>query len=150
MSRPRLFLDSSALFAGVVSESGVARVRLQLAEAGSIGLIVSEQVVAETERAIARKAPRAIVDYRSALRSVGLQIFPDPPREVVEANQDLISDPTDVPIVLAAMNAGVDYLVTLNRRHFIDDPLVAQRSALQIGTPGDALAWLRALWVDAL
>jgi hypothetical protein len=37
----------------------------------------------------------------------------------------------------------VDYLVTLNRRHFIDDPAVAARSGLRIGTPGDALAWMR-------
>ena len=34
-------------------------------------------------------------------------------------------------------------LVTLNRRHFIDDPEVARRSDLRIGTPGDALAWVR-------
>lgn len=37
----------------------------------------------------------------------------------------------------------VDYLVTLNGRHFIDDPAVAARSGLRIGTPGDALAWMR-------
>jgi hypothetical protein len=41
------------------------------------------------------------------------------------------------------MRGKVDYLVTLNRVHFLDDPGVAQRSGLQIGTPGDALAWLR-------
>ena len=34
-------------------------------------------------------------------------------------------------------------LVTLNRRHFIDDPEVARHSDLRIGTPGDALAWVR-------
>jgi hypothetical protein len=28
-------------------------------------------------------------------------------------------------------------------KHFIDDPQVAGRSGLQIGTPGDALAWVR-------
>jgi hypothetical protein len=31
----------------------------------------------------------------------------------------------------------------LNRRHFIDDPAVAAHSGLRIGTPGDALAWVR-------
>ncbi|WP_423226639.1 hypothetical protein [Candidatus Amarolinea aalborgensis] len=34
-------------------------------------------------------------------------------------------------------------LVTLNRRHFIEDPEVARRSGLRIETPGDALAWVR-------
>jgi hypothetical protein len=42
------------------------------------------------------------------------------------------------------MHSRVDYLVTLNRRHFIDDPLVARRAGFMIGTPGDALSWVRA------
>ncbi|HEY64903.1 MAG TPA: hypothetical protein G4O02_10065 [Caldilineae bacterium] len=49
-----------------------------------------------------------------------------------------------MPIIVAAMKARADYLVTLNRRHFIDDPNVATLSGLRIGTPGDALAWVRA------
>ena len=41
------------------------------------------------------------------------------------------------------MQIQTDYLVTLNRRHFIDDLAVADRSKLRMGTPGDALAWVR-------
>jgi predicted nucleic acid-binding protein len=145
MPKSDLFLDSSALFAGVVSSSGAARVLLLLAEAGLLTVTVSEQVVAETERAVARKAPSALATYREALRSTGLRIVRDPTRDEVTANADIISHPVDVPIVVAAMKARVDYLVTLNRRHFIDDPSVAARSGLRIGTPGDALAWLREL-----
>jgi hypothetical protein len=44
---------------------------------------------------------------------------------------------------LAAVQANLDFLVTLNRTHFIDDPAVAQKSGLRIGTPGDALHWVR-------
>ena len=67
----------------------------------------------------------------------------DPNQEAVVMHHDLIRHAADIPIVLAAMDAGVDYLVTLNRRHFIDDPEVARKSGLRIGTPGDALAWVR-------
>jgi hypothetical protein len=41
------------------------------------------------------------------------------------------------------MKAKVDYLVTHNRKHFLNDPTVAEKSGLRIGTPGDVLAWLR-------
>jgi hypothetical protein len=41
------------------------------------------------------------------------------------------------------MKADVDYLATFNRRHFIDDPGVAARSGIPMGTPGEALAWVR-------
>ncbi len=143
MPKPDLFLDSSALFAGVVSAEGASRALLLLAEGELITITVSEQVVAETERAVARKVPRALLTYREALRSTGLRIVHDPSPHEVEAHRDIISHPPDVPIVVAAMQAGVDYLVTLNRRHFMDDPHVAARARLRIGTPGDALAWVR-------
>lgn len=143
MRQPNLFLDSSALVAGVISTTGASRALLLLAETGVITIIISEQVVVETERAIARKAPKALVDFRQALRQIGLRIVPSPATEIVAANADIIGDPTDVPIVLAAMHAQADYLVTLNRRDFIDDPAVAAKSGLRIGAPADALHWVR-------
>jgi len=143
MSKPSLFLDSSALFAGVVSASGAGRALLLLAEAKLVTITISEQVLAETERALSRKAPRALPNYREALRSTGLRIVRAPTPEQIETHRDIIAHDADVPIVVAAMQAKTDYLVTLNRRHFIDDPGVAARSGLRIGTPGDALAWVR-------
>jgi hypothetical protein len=144
MPAPDLFFDSSALFSGIISASGASRALLVLAEAGVLTVTVSEQVVAETERAVARKIPQALVDLRSALRSTGLRLVPDPAAGDVEAHRGIVPHEADVPIVVAAMNARVDYLVTLNRRHFLDDPGVAVRSGLSIGTPGEALAWVRA------
>ena len=143
MPRANLFLDSSALFAGIASPTGAARALLLLGETGQVAITISEQVVAETERAVARKLPRALGEVRQAILACQAQIWRDPSPEEVAANLDLIGHAADVPIVLAAMRAGVDFLVTLNRRHFIDDPGVARRSGLQIGTPEEALAWVR-------
>ncbi len=143
MRRPDLFIDSSVLFAGVVSSTGAARALLVLAEAELVTVTVSEQVVTETEHAVARKILDALPYYRRALHSTGLRIVSDPLSEEVEAHRDLIRHEPDVPIVVAAMKANVDCLVTFNRRHFIDDPQVAERSGLRICAPGDALAWVR-------
>jgi predicted nucleic acid-binding protein len=143
MSGPDLFFDSSALFAGIASASGASRALLLLAEVGQVSITISEQVVAETERAIARKIPRALSNYREALRATGLRIVGDPPPQEIDTHKDIISHQADVPIVVAAMQVQADYLVTLNRRHFIDDPDVGARSGLRIGAPGDALAWVR-------
>ena len=49
----------------------------------------------------------------------------------------------DVLIVLATMYTNVDYLVTLNRKHLKDDLYVVKKSGLRIGTPRDALNWVR-------
>lgn len=143
MPQINLFLDSSALIAGIVSAEGAARALLLLAEGGQISVTFSEQVLAETERAIARKVPLALSELRQAILASQAQIVRNPSPDEVSARLDLTSHPADTPIVLAAMQAKVDYLVTLNRKHFIDDPEVVRKSGLKIGTPGDALNWVR-------
>jgi len=73
----------------------------------------------------------------------GLQVVRNPLPAQVEPYRGVILHEPDLPILVAAVLAAVDYLVTHNRRHFIDDPRVAERSGLRIGSPGAALAWVR-------
>jgi predicted nucleic acid-binding protein len=146
MTSPELFFDSSALFAGIVSASGASRALLLLAEAGRVAIPVSEQVVAETERAVARKISWALPDFRESFRATGMRIVRDPSPDEIEAYADIIAHHADVPIVVAAMQSKTDYLVTLNRRHFFDDPAVADRSELRIArqrthSPGRGNTW---------
>jgi len=143
MSKIKVFLDSSAVIAGVISSSGAARVLLVMSENGQIETFISEQVIAESERSIARKVPQALPELRETLKDSNLKIIHNPTQEEIDENVSLIADPDDVPILLAAMKAHVDYLATHNRKHFLDDPKVAERSGIKIGTPGDVLAWIR-------
>lgn len=143
MSKLNIFLDSSALIAGVISETGAAHALLQLGESQDILLTISEIVIVESERSMAKKSPNNLNDLRSLIKSARLRITHNPSDEEVQANLYLINDPHDVPILLAAMKAKVDYFATHNRKHFLDDPKVAERSGIKIGTPGEALAWLR-------
>ncbi len=143
MAKLNIFLDSSALIAGAISETGAAHVLLQLGESEDILLTISEMVIVESERSIAKKSPRNLNDLRSLIKAAKLRIVHDPLNKEVENNLYLISDPNDVPILLAAMKANVDYLAAHNRKHFLDDPKVAKRAGIKIGTPGDVLAWIR-------
>ena len=141
--QPQLFFDASALFAGVISAVGAARALLLLSEAGILAITVSEQVIAETERTLARKAPTALPFYRETLRASRLRIIKDPSAAEVAAARNMIAHEPDVSILVAAVKIRTGCLVTFKRRHFIEDPEVARRSGLRIGTPGDALAWVR-------
>lgn len=143
MAKPNIFLDSSALVAGAISSAGAARAILLLGEFGDIVITISELVVVESERVVARKSPRSLDDLRNLIKISRVKIVRNPLPKDSRSNLYLIKDPADVPILLAAMRAGVDFLVTHNRKHFLDDPKVAENSGLRIGTPGDALAWLR-------
>ncbi|HWQ45894.1 MAG TPA: PIN domain-containing protein [Longilinea sp.] len=146
MPKVELFFDSSALIAGIASKTGgAAQTLLRLAEIKKIDIIVSEQVVAEVERNLAHKFPQALPFGREIIRTCMAKIVRDPTLEDVKEHLDWMSHAADVPILLAAVQAGVGHLVTLNTRHFIDDPGVAQRSGLIISTPGDALVKIREL-----
>ena len=49
---PRIFLDTSAIFAGIWSSDGGGRMILKLGEAGALQLITSRDLISELERAI--------------------------------------------------------------------------------------------------
>lgn len=142
MRRSKIFLDSSALIAGAISAKGAARVLLQLAEAGELNIVINEQVIEETERSLAKKSPQNLPDFRRLIKIIRPLIVKEAPEDVANCLY-MIADPTDAPILAAATKAKVDFLVTHNRRHFMDDPKFAEKSGLKIGTPGDALAWIR-------
>ena len=142
MPKIDVFLDSSALMAGIISSQGAARALLLLGEDEKIILTVSEQVIAEVERNLARKAPKALPFAREIILNANLRILRDPAQAEVQSHLLWISHIADVAILAAAKQANADFLATLNTRHFIDDPRVARESGLRIGTPGDALSWV--------
>ena len=143
MPKIEIFFDSSALIAGIVSAQGAARALLLLAEDEKILISFSEQVIAEVERNIARKAPKAVPFARELILAANIRILRDPQMTEIQAYQDWIRHTADLPILVVAARARVDFLATLNTKHFIDDQEVSRRSGLRIGTPGDALAWVR-------
>jgi predicted nucleic acid-binding protein len=143
MPKIDLFLDSSALMAGIISAQGAARALLLLGEDGKIVLTVSEQVIVEVERNIALKLPRLLPYAREMILDANVRILDDPSPEEVRKHLDWISHAADVPILVVAARARVDFLVTLNTRHFSEDKNVSQPSGLRIGTPGDGLVWVR-------
>lgn len=143
MSKIRVFLDSSAIMAGVISSAGAARVLLVMSETGQIEIFISEQVIVESERSLARKVPQSLPNFRQTLKEAQPKIIKDPTPQQTKDHLYMIADPDDVSILLAAMQANVDYLATHNRKHSLDDPKVAERSGIRIGTPGDILAWIR-------
>lgn len=138
-----LFFDSSALIAGIISEKGAARALLLLAEDQRIKIAVSEQVIVEVERNIAKKIPKILALARKMIRESKLTILRNPSNEEVRDHIHWKNHEADVPILVSAVKANVDFLVTLNSKHFLNDPQVTFRSGLKIGTPGDALSWVR-------
>ena len=147
--RCRVFFDSSALFAGIFSPTGGARLILKLAEGKHLELLVSRQVLTETERSLKAKAPEALGRYVLLLREANIEIVDNPTPEEVALYSSFLPHQEDVPILVAALKTGADYFVTLNRKHFLEVPGLSEKVGLQMGTPGDFITWYREEWLKA-
>ncbi|GBE00863.1 MAG TPA: putative toxin-antitoxin system toxin component, PIN family [Euryarchaeota archaeon] len=139
--RLRVFLDTSALIAGIVSSKGAAREVLRLAESGLIEIIVSKQVIVESDRNIEAKLPEMLNDLRSFIRYIAPVMVDDPPSKEVGEYASLIN-PNDAPILSAAVSSGADYLITWDRKHFINSD-VKLRVDVKVVTPGEFLRYFR-------
>ena len=72
-----MFLDTSALIAGIVSPTGAAREVLRLCEAGAVELLVSRQVLTEADRNLSAKLPALVPDYRHLMHLTAACILPE-------------------------------------------------------------------------
>ena len=143
MEKPglRVFLDTSALIAGIASSKGAAREVLRLAEIGLIEIFVSRQVIVEADRNMEAKLPEMLNEYRAFIENLSPVLVDDPhPREIRKYLSIINSD--DAPILAAAVSSGVNYLVTWDTKHFIKKKIQLD-SDLKIVTPGEFLRYFR-------
>jgi hypothetical protein len=81
------------------------------------------------------QAQELLDDYTGLLRLANPETVPYPPRADVLASRRLIGHEPDIPVLLSAMQAHPDWLLTHNRKHFTAE--VAKRAKLQIGSSAD-------------
>ena len=116
---------------------------LKLGEAGAVQLWVSSQVLKELENVLRRKAANTLGSLTLILDRSGVNIAPTSKPEFLETSYSLISYRPDAQVLAAAWSAGCDYFVTLDRKHFLDDPRIIKAVPFPMGTPGDFLNWYR-------
>ena len=146
--RPKVFLDTSALFAGVWSELGGARQILKLAEAGLLTPAVSPQVLSEIENNLRRKAPELLGKLAVLLDRVGLVLAEPAPASRCAAALALTGHPGDARVLADAWEVGTDFFVTLDRQHFLDNGSLRAAMPFPLGTPGDFILWYRQNYIE--
>ena len=141
--RLRLFLDSNVLTGGIVSRWGMDKAVLSLCAARICKLVLSEVVKDEVEQnllvhasGLAQKDSQQLLDdYAHLLKLANPESVPYPSKGDVLASRHFIRHYADVPVLLSAIQAQPDWLLTHNKNHFT--PEVAKRTRLQIGSPAD-------------
>ena len=141
----KIFLDSSVLIAAFLSPEGGSAQILEFCEAGLLQGNISRDVIREIEEVVARKLPEIRSKIQKIIRFSALKIIGKIRPALLKKSKGWIADPGDAKILAAAKQNDVQYLITLDLRHFIKDPRVAEKSGLKILTPGDFLKMFRLL-----
>ena len=142
--RWRVFLDTNVLIAGLASRTGASAAIRDLGEAEQIIIVLSRQVLIEADRVLGRKFPHLIEPHRAFIKNLNPRLADDPsPTAVREAAQSI--HPDDAPMLAAAKQERVDYLVSLNTKHF-HTPKARAFAPISMLTPGEFLIAFRNYW----
>ncbi len=129
--KPRVFLDANILIRGVTFPRFPYEV-LRHAARKEIVAIVCPLVLDSVRLYVKERFP----EYQGALEALqellDLEVAPDPSPEEVAAHADLVRDPKDIPVALAAIEASAEYLVSTDRDFTdVDDTTVELRRYLR-------------------
>ena len=109
--RHRVFVDANVLIRGVTFPRFPYEV-LRLAARHEIVLAISPSVLDDVRYYVRELFPDHLDKLEIFLATGLVKIVDEPTPEEVKANHDLVRDIDDVPVVLAAVKAKVDFLVS--------------------------------------
>lgn len=135
---PRVFLDTSVLFAAVLSPTGGARKLFLLAEAGILRLVVGPTVLKECDEVIRRKAPGSSHRLAQLLAEAQTETSAPPSKRQIKTAQSYVRYAPDAYVLAEAIHAKPDWFVTHDKEHFLKSRSTI-KLPFEIGTPGDLL-----------
>ena len=144
--RIKVFIDTNVLIAGVNSVTGASATILDLCEARVLQMVVSRQVLIEADRNFAAKFPQLVSRFRQFMQNLAPLMVEDPTPESME-KAAMIVDRKDAPILAAAQKANVDFLITLDKRHFLN-PKTRQKVLLKVVSPIEFLQSFEKLFLE--
>jgi len=117
-AKPRIFIDVDVFFAGAAypSEHGASLILLRMGELTLIDAVISRQVVEECNRNLAEKMAVALPAFHM-LVSRCARIVPNPTSDEVAPYAGM-AESKGLPVLVAAIQAECDWLVTFNIRHY--------------------------------
>lgn len=137
----RVFFDSSVLFAAAYSTTGHSHILVRISAQGHICIVLSNFVIGETRHNLADLKSGALPDLEQILSSAFIEVIHVDKVEIAAAAQHIVLK--DAPILAAAKAARVDMLVSLDRKHILGRPELADYIGAAILSPKEAIERIR-------
>ena len=140
----KVFLDANVFFAAAGSPTGGSAFVLELAKRERIQIITVLYALVEAERNIQAKLGEKALDrhYQNLLEGKRKVQNIDNVSMKTATELETLLIRKDVPILLGAILSNADFLVTLDRKDFIDNKKLKEADlSFQIVIPGDFLKY---------
>lgn len=143
-SKPlKVLLDTNVVVSGLNSKTGASAGILTLSKQKAFTIFITPYILEEVASVIKRKFPKILPYFKQLVKADVFDLVPNPPATIVKRAARIISDLKDAAILATAMEEKVNFLITLDRKHFIDDSTVAKKSGLKIVLPKDFIRLFR-------
>jgi predicted nucleic acid-binding protein len=144
--KPRVFLDSCSLIAGVMATNRDSAIRqlLRLGELGVIDLRISPEVCDDADYVVRKRRPESlpILAYLIDLSNIAVTL--EPGGQTIANCLDMTGYLPDARVLAAAVECDADLFVTSDQQHFLQNPLVGPpNTRLRVVTAYKALEWIR-------
>jgi putative PIN family toxin of toxin-antitoxin system len=129
----RVMMDANVLVAAQYSPRFPYEVLLH-AVREDFKLVITDQIVEEARSAVRKLIPDKLATFDEQLAKAIPEIQSTPSKDDVDSNLDLVRDPKDVHVALAAIRAKIDFLITSDKD--FTDPDQPIRSKINVLLPG--------------
>ena len=137
----RIFLDASVIFSACYSTRGHSHDLILMAVRGDYDLVSSKMVVEEARRNLARTSEDYVLFLDFVLENIPIEYVRPTKRQLLSAASHVALK--DAPIVATAKRAKLDLLVSLDKKHLLGKPELAEYAEADIVTPQEAVIQLR-------
>ncbi len=137
----KVFLDSSVFFAAAYSTTGSAHDLLQAGLQGKVSLVLSELVLAETERNLLENAPAAHPAFLRFKQSLVYQLSQPSLNLMTQTAKVVVLK--DAAIVAGARAARASFLASYDKCHLLTKRAEIQAAfGITVGAPEEILTFL--------
>ena len=140
---PDIYLDTSVVFAAVLSPVGGSRLVFQLSEAGALRIVLGPHLLKEAEEVVRRKMLSSLPELARLLSAARVEVRETVGMEYLEQARRLVSYQPDAYVLAEALAIRPDWFITHDKVHFLRDENLKQNLPFQMGTPGDLLQVLK-------
>ena len=138
----KVFLDTSVIFAAVLSPTGGARKLFQLGEAGMLKLVIGPNVLRECDAVVRRKVSSSLPALAQLLALGQLETSIAPTKRQIVFARSMVQYKPDALVLAEALSARPDWFVTHDKEHFLKKRKMSDLT-FDIGTPGDLIQALK-------